>query len=261
MNKLIIIACVFLTACATSPTGRQQLILVGDSQMTQMGITSFQEMKTSQTISRDREVNQYVQCVTNAILDVMPQGGQDWEVVVFEAPSANAFALPGGKIGVHTGLLAVAETPAQLATVIGHEIGHVLSRHGAERVSHQLATQTGLQLADVMASQKIEGSTERQMLMLGLGLGAQLGVLLPYSREHESEADVIGLDLMAQAGFNPQESVSLWQNMDKASGSQRQPQFMSTHPNPQKRIQRLQRRMPKALPLYQNSGRKPNCQL
>ncbi len=260
MKQTVLLLCLFLMACATSPTGRKQLILVGESQMTQMGVTSFQQMKASQRLNRDAAVNDYVHCVAEAVLKGMPQSGSAWEVVVFEDPSANAFALPGGKIGVHTGLLAVAETPGQLAAVIGHEIGHVMSRHGAERVSHQLATQTGLQLADALAQQKVEGSTERQLLMVGLGLGAQLGVILPYSREHESEADVIGLDLMARAGFDPQQSVALWKNMAKASGKQRQPQFMSTHPNPQQRIKRLQKRMHKAMPLYQNSPFRPNCQ-
>lgn len=255
-----------LAACATSPTGRRQLILVGDQQMNEMGITSFQQIKTSQSISNNRREKNYVECVSFAIINALPNEWRNnqWEVVVFEDDSANAFALPGGKIGVHTGLLKVAETPSQLATVLGHEVAHVLARHGAERVSIQMATQTGLQVADVVSQQAIEGSTGRQILMAGLGLGSQVGVALPFSRNHESEADRFGLDLMATAGFNPRESVQLWRNMDKAAGGSRQPEFLSTHPQPQNRIAELTKYMSKAISLQSAArakGLNPQCSL
>ena len=257
---------VLLTACATSPTGRKQLILIGDQQMNQMGITSFQQMKTSQKISNNSKQKDYVECVSFAIINALPNEWREnqWEVVLFEDDSANAFALPGGKIGVHTGLLKVAETPSQLATVLGHEVAHVLSRHGAERVSIQLAAQTGLQVADIVSQQKIEGSTGQQVLMAGLGLGAQVGVMLPFSREHEQEADRFGLNLMAAAGFDPTESIKLWQNMDKAAGGNRPPEFLSTHPEPQNRIAKLTKFMNKALALEQEAkakGLNPQCSL
>lgn len=255
-----------LAACATSPTGRSQLILVGDAQMQKMGVDSFQQLKANTKISNDKNKQQYVRCVANHIIRALPQewSGRDWEVVVFEDDSANAFALPGGKIGVHTGLLDVAETPSQLASVIGHEIAHVLARHGAERVSLQVASQTGMQLADVMARQHMEGSTEQQILMAGLGIGTQVGILLPFSRAHESEADQYGLNLMARAGFNPAESITLWQNMDKASKGKRPPEFLSTHPEPDNRIVALQKYLPEARKLQRQAiqaGRKPNCRL
>lgn len=267
MKKVMMLLWILLlTACATSPTGRKQLILVGDQQMNQMGIASFQEMKSSQKVSQSSKTKQYVECVSFAIINALPEQNKQmpWEVVVFEDDSANAFALPGGKIGVHTGLLKVAETPSQLAAVLGHEVAHVLSRHGAERVSIQLAAQTGLQVADVMSKQRVEGSTERQLLMAGLGLGAQVGVLLPFSREHEKEADRYGLYLMASAGFDPTESVQLWQNMDRASQGQRPPEFLSTHPEPENRIVKLNKFMGKALAYKQEArlnGLNPQCHL
>ncbi len=267
MKKISLLLLVsLLSACATSPTGRNQLILVGDAQMQQMGIDSFQQLKSTTKISKDKNKIQYVRCVANHIIQALPQewSGRDWEVVVFEDDSANAFALPGGKIGVHTGLLDVAETQSQLAAVIGHEITHVLARHGAERVSLQVASQTGLQLADIVARQHMEGSTEQQILMAGLGIGTQVGILLPFSRAHESEADQYGLNMMARAGFDPAESITLWQNMDKASKGQRPPEFLSTHPEPGNRIAALQKHMPEAKKIQQQAiktGHKPNCRL
>ena len=266
-HALVVLMFAIILSCATSPTGRKQLILVSDGQMNQMGVTSFQQMKTSQKTSKDRRKQTYVQCVSFAIINALSENwatNSQWEVVLFEDPTANAFALPGGKIGVHTGLLEVAKTPSQLATVLGHEVAHVLSRHGAERVSIQIAAQTGMQVADVLSQQRVEGSKERQLLMAGLGLGAQVGVLLPFSREHEREADRFGLNLMASAGFDPTESIQLWQNMDEASKGQRPPQFLSTHPEPKKRIEKLRQFMADALALAQQAKQKgldPNCSM
>ena len=265
MNKLsLLLLTLLLSACATSPTGRKQLILVPDQQMNQMGIASFQEMKKAQQVSDNRRQQDYVRCVSFAIINALSDQyrNNNWEVVLFEDDSANAFALPGGKIGVHTGLLKVAETQSQLATVLGHEVAHVLSRHGSERVSNVLAVQAGLQVADIMSRQHVEGSSERQILMAGLGLGAQVGVLLPFSRTHEKEADRLGLNLMAAAGFDPRESVPLWQNMAAASSGQRPPEFLSTHPEPENRIIKLKQFMNHALELQQQaraSGLNPNC--
>jgi predicted Zn-dependent protease len=264
ISLLIIIS--LLVACATSPTGRNQLILVGDEQMQEMGVSSFQQIKSDKKISTSQSKQRYVTCVAKNIIDALPDqwSNRQWEIVVFEDDTANAFALPGGKIGVHTGLLDIAETPSQLAAVIGHEIAHVLARHGAERVSLQVAAQTGLQLADVVARQRVEGSTEQQILMAGLGIGTQVGVLLPFSRAHESEADQYGLNLMARAGFDPADSIQLWKNMDEASKGQRPPEFLSTHPEPANRIVALRKYLPEAQNLQQQAhqnGRQPNCHL
>jgi predicted Zn-dependent protease len=192
-------------------------------------------------------------------LQTFNNNGQSWEVVVFRDDAANAFALPGGKVGVYDGLLNVAKSQDQLATVIGHEIAHVLSRHGNERVSQEFALQQGLTLIQAIAQPKTQMG---QTLMGLLGVGAQFGILLPYSRIQESEADALGLQLMSRAGFNPRESVALWQNMEKAGGGQ-PPEFLSTHPSHGRRIQDLNSRMAQALQLQQQaqgSGRTPHCQ-
>ncbi|GAA5120989.1 M48 family metallopeptidase [Alloalcanivorax gelatiniphagus] len=247
-----------LAACATSPLGRHQFLLMPASEMDQMGATAYAEMKKEQPIETGTAEARYVQCVANAITSVL-DSDQKWEVTVFKDDSANAFALPGGKIGVHTGLLKVAKNQDQLAAVIGHEVGHVLAQHSNERVSIQYATQTGTQLVAALAG---GDSAEQQTLMGLLGVGAQYGVQLPFSRKHEAEADVIGLQLMAEAGFNPDQSVALWQNMAAASGGAAPPELLSTHPSNQSRIEGLRARLPEVRPIYQQAraaGRTPHC--
>lgn len=248
-----------LVACVTSPTGRSQLILVSDAQVSEMGVAAFDQMKQQSPLSQSATTNRYVSCVADAILAAMPseQAG-DWEVRVFEDESANAFALPGRKIGVHTGLLKVAVNDAQLAAVIGHEIGHVLAQHSAERMSLQFATESSGALLGMLLG---EATQEKGLLLAALGLGAQYGVLLPYSRVQESEADTVGLDLMARAGFDPGEAVALWRNMSLAGGEQ-PPEFLSTHPSHSTRISGLQEQQAKAMPLYEQAraqGRRPSC--
>lgn len=250
---------VLLIACATSPLGRKQLVFFPDEQMDQMGVAAFAQTKQETPTSTDAVANSYVSCVARSITAVADKGPKEWEVTVFNKDEVNAFALPGGKIGVYTGLLKVAKTQDQLATVIGHEVAHVLAKHGNERVSTAYATQTGLQAVEVMAG---GSSQDRSNLMALLGLGAQVGVILPFSRTQESEADLLGLDLMAKAGFDPHASVDLWRNMEAAGGSGG-PAFLSTHPSSGSRIKELENRMPKALPLYQQAraqGRVPRCQ-
>ncbi|HHJ20983.1 MAG TPA: M48 family peptidase, partial [Gammaproteobacteria bacterium] len=199
--QLLLVA-VLMVGCATSPLGRRQLIFLPESQMAELGVASYTEMKKKQPIERSGTSNRYVSCVANAITHELTGkwAKQDWEVTVFKDDSANAFALPGGKIGVHTGLFKAAKNQDQLAAVLGHEVGHVLARHGNERVSTNLVAQTGLQIATVMVG---GSAAKKSAVMAALGVGAQVGVLLPFSRKHETEADLIGLDLMARAGFDP----------------------------------------------------------
>lgn len=249
-----------VTACATSPTGRRQLILLSDGQLAQMGVAAYAEMKKSQPVETDPSKQRYVECVANAITAELTgdYARTKWEVTVFKDDSPNAFALPGGKIGVHTGMLKTAQTDDQLAAVIGHEVGHVMARHGNERVSANLATSAGLQVAAIMAG----ADQKKQVALAALGVGVQVGVLLPYSRTHESEADRIGQELMARAGFDPRESVKLWQNMAKESGGKAPPEFLSTHPGHETRIRDLNKRMDSSLQLYQQArkaGKRPNC--
>ena len=263
-NKVILMTLfAVLAACATSPTGRKQLIFMPESQMVVMGVQSFNQMKDQTPEVKDAAINNYVQCVAGAItsLPTVQNNSADWEVVVFDDATVNAFALPGGKIGVYKGLLTVAETQGQLAAVLGHEVGHVLAHHGNERVSQNFAVgQTLALLENWMAA---GNKSNRDTVMSALGLGAQVGVLLPFSRLHESEADRIGLDLMAQAGFDPHESVTLWENMGKDGGKQ-PPQFLSTHPSHSTRIEQLNGAIPQVLPLYQQAqteGKRPACKV
>jgi predicted Zn-dependent protease len=244
-----------IVSCATSPTGRSQLVLMPDSEINQMGLQAFTTIKKETRVESSTVTNRYVQCVAQAITREV---GGNWEVVVFDDPAANAFALPGGKIGVYTGLLKVAENQDQLATVIGHEVAHVLARHSNERVSQKFAVEQGLGLINAIANPQ---SGTGQTLMGLLGVGAQYGVLLPYSRIQESEADTMGLDLMAKAGFDPRESIKLWRNMDRA-GSGQPPEFLSTHPSHSSRISDLNRHMQVALQLRsraQQQGKRPAC--
>jgi predicted Zn-dependent protease len=249
----------FVTGCATSPLGRSQLILFPEAEMAQMGAAAFSDMQKQEPVSKDGRTNRYVQCVADHVIRAMPGGDPaQWEVRVFDDDSVNAFALPGKKIGVYRGLLKVAENQHQLAAVIGHEIAHVTAKHSNERVSTQFVTESGLQVAQIAAG---ASSPAKEQLFGLLGLGAQVGVLLPFNRKQESEADLIGLDYMANAGFDPRESVALWRNMAKAGG-ERPPDFLSTHPSGTRRIEELDARMNHAMNLYNQArvaGRKPDC--
>jgi predicted Zn-dependent protease len=261
---LVFVAFAVALGCATSLTGQQQLLLFPESQMASMGATAFTDMRSKTPRSSNTAQTTYVRCVANAITQVVaPEqmravSVSSWEVEVFEDKTANAFALPGGKIGVHTGLLSVAKTPGQLAAVLGHEVGHVLDRHSNARVSQTTLAQTGMQLGAILL-----GATtpEKQALMGALGLGVQYGVLMPFGRGQESAADQIGIELMAKAGFDPNESVRLWENMARAGGPA-PPEFMSTHPSSATRISRLQSLVPQMMPIYQQAqaaGRRPAC--
>jgi len=246
-------------ACATSPLGRSQLILFPEEEIAQMGAASFNELKQQTPPSSDATTNRYVQCVSDHVIRALGESPALWEVQVFDDPAINAFALPGRKIGVYTGLLDVTDNQHQLATVIGHEIAHVEARHGNERVSTSSLTQGGLSLLQIVTG--TDTPLKRQALGL-LGVGAQYGVILPFGRAQESEADLIGLDLMADAGFDPRESVRLWQNMARASGGQRPPEFLSTHPSSDTRINQLNARMGDAMArslAARNAGRNPDC--
>lgn len=238
-----------VAACTTSPTGRTQLKLVSDAEMAQMGATAFQQLKQKEPLSKDGKSNSYVQCVANAITR---ETGGTWEVQVFDSKEVNAFALPGGKIGVYTGLLKVAANQDQLGAVIGHEVAHVLAGHSAARVSNQMAAQLGVAL----------GSAATGVSPDMIGMGANLLLLLPYGRGDETEADVLGMDLMARAGFDPRQAPALWVNMGKASGGNAPPEFMSTHPSNESRIRELNNRLPKSLPIYEQAraqGKTPRC--
>lgn len=252
-----LLATSLLAGCAQSPSGRQQLTLFSSSEMDQLGTQSFSQMKKEIPLSTDKKLNQYVQCVANHITAQVDSSYaiKTWEVVVFDSKQVNAFALPGGKIGVYRGLLDVARTQDQLASVIGHEVIHVLSEHGNERMSHAKLSSVGLAVADVFSKKSEYGG----IAMGALGLGVQYGLLLPFSRTHESEADLLGLELMAKAGFDPRASVQLWKNMAKASDGAAPAEILSTHPSHKTRIEDLNAAMPMALKLQKQSNNRPRC--
>lgn len=256
---LVAVAVAGLLACATSPTGRKQLMLLPESQVDQLGIQSFDQLKAQTPMSKDPKQTAFVQCVANAIV-VAAQGKpnvpEKWEIVTFDAPTTvNAFALPGGRIGVYSGIIPVTKTDAQLGAVLGHETGHVISRHGAERMSQSVLEQGGLAVAGVATNQN-------PYIGAALGLGTQLGIALPFNRKQESEADEVGLNLMAEAGFDPRQAIELWKNMEAASGGKTPPELLSDHPSDPKRIEDLQKHMPEALAKYNEArakGRAPHC--
>jgi predicted Zn-dependent protease len=232
-----------LAGCATNPSGRSQMLLIGDAQVNQMGLTAFNQMKASDKLSNDPAKQRYAECVTRAIVAQLDPSWRQlpWEVAVFNHTAANAFALPGGKVGVHTGMLKLATTQDELAAVIGHEIAHVTHRHGAERISQGMAAEVALAATQAYVGRK-QSPEEARMALALLGVGAQIGVMLPFSRLHESEADVAGQALMARAGFDPQAAVSLWDKMH-AENPARAPQWLSTHPDPERRRDRLTTRV------------------
>lgn len=243
-----------LAACATSPLGRRQLRLVSGNEVSKMGVTAFQDIKKETPQSTDTTQQRYVRCVAAAITGQVtdPEAPKQWEVVVFQDDTPNAFALPGGKIGVHTGILKVAKNQDQLATVLGHEVAHVLAQHANERVSQQMVAGALMEVA---------GQALDPTMVAALGMGAQVGVLLPFSRTQESEADLLGLDLMAGAGFDPRESTKFWKNMEAAGGGGT-PEFLSTHPSDQTRAADLQNRIAQEMPVYEKvlaAGRRPKC--
>lgn len=243
-------------ACATVPmTGRSQLNLIGPSQEVELGINAFQEIKKETPISKDAELNALVQRVGKRIADVADDDlpNAKWEFVVFESPQANAFCLPGGKVGVYTGILPITKTEEGLATVVGHEVAHAAAHHGAERISEALLLQTGGELLG--ASLSNQDPRLQTTVVTAYGLGAQLGRTLPHSRAQESEADHIGLIYMAQAGYNPEAAVDFWQrfaeyNEQQGGGT---PWFLRTHPLDETRIDRLKSWMPEAKQYYQEA--------
>lgn len=238
-------------SCSTSPEGRRQLTIVPDAKMEEMGRQSFDEIKRQTPTSRDQRKTGFVKCVASLIVrQIEKVDVGSWEILVFEDPKMiNAFALPGRKIGVYTGILDVTENGGQLAAVLGHEVGHVIANHGNERVSEAFVEQGGLMIADQALN---PNDQNHGLLMAALGAATQLVVALPHSRTQESEADIIGQNLMARAGFDPHESVSLWENMSKKAGAT-PPEWLSTHPANITRIKQLEDRMPFAFGVYQDS--------
>jgi predicted Zn-dependent protease len=238
-----------LAGCQQAPvTGRSQLILLPDDQAAKMGADAYKQILKDSKVSKDPALNRRVRAVGKRIAAVADDPGYKWEFKVLQDKEPNAFALPGGKVGVNSGLFKVAKNDDQLAAVMAHEVAHAIARHSAERMSRQMMVQTGLGVAGAV-SDTAAGN---------IGLMAQaatLGLILPFTRDQESEADEIGLSYMARAGYDPREAVKLWRNFESYGGD-RPPEFLSTHPSPGTRIDRLNALMPKAMKVYKaNKGK------
>lgn len=236
-------------SCATAPvTQRSQLILVSSAYEAQLGAQAFEAVGKKGKRSRDPAHIAIVERIGKRI--AAASGIQaNWEFAVFEDDKqVNAFALPGGKVGVYTGIFPVAQTEAGLAAVLAHEVGHVIARHGAERLSQGLLLQFGA--AAIQIGMGANNPAVTNGVLQAYGLGATVGVLLPWGRTQESEADRIGLVLMAQAGYDPHAALSLWERMEKRDGKQRAPEFLSTHPGPGRRAENIRAWLPEALAHY-----------
>ncbi len=256
-----------LLSCATNPyTERSQLLLLSEDYESQLGAQAYDQVLNDPKIqvSQNPKEVEPVKRVAARIIEAAKRSKYaesakqfDWEVTVIkDDKTKNAFALPGGKIAVYTGIFPMAKNEAGLAAIMGHEVVHALARHGAERMSQGLMAQIVLTGADIALAGGGAGTGTRQAVMQALGLGAQVGVILPFSREHESEADYIGVLLAAQAGYDPREAIRVWERMEQRGGDQ-PPEFLSTHPGHGTRIAQLESWMPEALQHYKQASPEP----
>ncbi|CAI8267708.1 MAG: Beta-barrel assembly-enhancing protease [Opitutia bacterium UBA7350] len=246
------LASLYFVACTTVPvTGRKALHIYSEADLVFMAASQFQKLKQETARSTDPEINARVQRVGSRIARIAAYDlpNVKWEFVVFEDPDQiNAFAMPGGKVAIYTGLFKVIESDADLAVVIGHEVAHVVARHAAERISHQMLVKGG-SLAVAVGTSDMDAA-DRRSILAGLGIGTTVGVLLPYSRLHECEADAIGILYTAEAGYDPRVAIDFWQRM-AAQKSSSPPEFLSTHPTDSTRVSKLESLMPQAVAIYE----------
>lgn len=249
-----------LAGCYTNPvTGRQSLVLVQPSEELSLGAQSFQQIRSQEKVSNDAAMNARVQRVGKRIADAvgrqMPNA--QWEFVVFDSAEVNAFALPGGKVGVYTGLLKLATSDDELAVVMGHEIGHVIARHGAERMSEQMVIDGLGTLASAYAQNRYSPQAV-QLFQTAYGGAATLGRVLPHSRQQETEADHMGVVFAAKAGYDPRAAITFWEKMSAQNGGKSSgalEKFLSTHPADADRIAALKALMPQVVPVYEANKR------
>jgi predicted Zn-dependent protease len=260
---LLLAALLFISACSTVPvTGRRQLNLIPESQINGLSLQQYQEFLATHSLSEDPAATAMVLRVGQRIQQAVERfyhqrgeagalSGYQWEFNLIEDPQVNAWCMPGGKVVVYTGLLPVAVDETGLAVVVGHEVAHAIAQHGNERMSQGLLTQLGgLALDKALENKPAE---TRGLFMTAYGVGAQVGVLLPYSRLHESEADHLGLIFMAMAGYDPRGALGFWQRMAAAKQGAAPPEFLSTHPADDTRIRNLRELLPEALTYYEGA--------
>ncbi|MDR2443465.1 MAG: M48 family metallopeptidase [Deltaproteobacteria bacterium] len=258
LNIIATLALVYLlAACApVAGTGRSQLNLVSDAELNQAASLQYKQLLTESHLSSDRKNTRMIKAVGAKISAAAKQlmaeygreneiAGYQWEFNLIDSDEVNAFCMPGGKVAFYTGILPVCQTEAGVAAVMGHEVAHALAKHANERVSQQLLANVGSSLLSIgLQIGGVSGGTA-ELAMSAFAIGSQYGVLLPYSRAHESEADRIGMSLMAMAGYDPHEAVALWQRMSQLSG-RTTPYFLSTHPSDKQRIVNLEKFLPEA---------------
>jgi predicted Zn-dependent protease len=243
----LILSSMFFYGCSTVPyTGRSQFLLTNESAENDMGRQVWAKMLAEEKISTNTQHKQALQRVGGNIAAVAGKPSYKWEFEVFVDPQANAFCLPGGKVGVTSSLFDFAANDAELATVVGHEIGHAIARHGGERMTQSAVQEIG--------AQAISYTTEEAMFVTAFGLLTNVGAILPYSRVHEYEADHIGLMLMAKAGYDPRASLSFWKKFGKNSSDSRLFELLSTHPVSKKRLEEMEKLQTKALEYYQKAS-------
>ena len=257
---LAVFSTVFLISCSRVPiTGRQQLDLISDSELLSMSYRQYDDFLNTNKISNDKKNTALVKKVGNNIQKAVEKffrennisedlNGYDWEFNLVESDEANAWAMPGGKVVFYTGILPVCQDEEGIAVVMGHEVAHAVAQHGSERMSQGLMTQLGG--AALGVALKDEPEETKALWFTAYGLGAQVGVLLPYSRLHESEADHLGLVFMAMAGYNPNGAVEFWQRMAENKKGSAPPEFLSTHPSDETRINDLKKLIPEAMKYY-----------
>lgn len=248
-----------LTGCSTVPiTGRTQLNLVSDSEMMAMSFSQYDQFLKENPLSTNQEQTAMVKrCgkrISDAVIKYMNENGYEnhikdfqWEFNLVADDTPNAWCMPGGKVVFYTGILPYTQTEEGLAVVMGHEIAHAVAKHGSERMSHEMGVQMGGAALAVALDEKPEET--KALYMSVFGVGSQVGFMLPYSRTHEIEADKLGIIFMAMAGYNPEAAVPFWERM-AASGGQKPPEFLSTHPADGTRIGKLKENMPEALKYY-----------
>ncbi len=245
-------ACSCLFGCKSAPvTGRKQLILYPETSEVEMGRQAFADVAEESTLSTNSRYQSLVERVGMRIAGVSDRQDYNWETTVVASEEQNAFCLPGGKIVVYEGILPVCENEAGLAVVMSHEVAHVLARHGGERMSQQSAV-NGVKTAVSYALRNKE-EVSRNLWMQAYGVATTYGVVLPYSRKHESEADHIGLLLMSEAGYDPAEAPKFWTRFAAASTGEKPPEFLSTHPADQRRASDLEKLLPEAVEIYRQA--------
>ncbi|MBI2519737.1 MAG: M48 family metallopeptidase [Bdellovibrio sp.] len=249
-HKVFLIFTFFLISCATTPiTGTKKFIITSPAEENDLGEKAYKDILKHEKVNNRSELAEQVKIIGQRLARVAGRSDFEWEFNVFESSQINAFCLPGGKVGFYSGMAKVANTPARVAAVLAHEIAHAMARHGGQRMSAQIGQELLMGILTVTAFGELPKG-KRQLVLAALGVGTTVAFILPYSRSNESEADEIGLVLMANAGFDPREAVVLWQRMEEITGSSG-PGFLSTHPTNRQRQERLNELMPSALQIYQ----------